>query len=65
MLHKYLRNICLKEGQIIGLPGAPTCLGPALDVGIATSEISVYFNETTQSYIPEGYHLHTPYPEIS
>jgi hypothetical protein len=23
-----------------------------------TSETSVYFNETTRRYIPEGYHLH-------
>jgi hypothetical protein len=26
---------------------------------IRTSETSVYFNETTRRYIPEGCHLHT------
>jgi hypothetical protein len=25
--------------------------------GVLTSETSVYFNETTRRYIPEGYHL--------
>jgi hypothetical protein len=26
---------------------------------VHTSEMSVYFNETTWHYIPEGYHIHT------
>jgi hypothetical protein len=26
---------------------------------VCTSETSVYFKETKQLYIPEGYHLHT------
>jgi hypothetical protein len=26
---------------------------------VYTSETSAYFNETTQHYIPEGFHLHT------
>jgi hypothetical protein len=30
MLNKYLKNVGLKRRQIISLPGAPTCLGPAL-----------------------------------
>jgi hypothetical protein len=28
---------------------------------VRTTETSVYFNETTQCYIPEGYHLHVVY----
>jgi hypothetical protein len=30
MLSKYLKNIGLKGRRIISLPGAPTCLDPAL-----------------------------------
>jgi hypothetical protein len=30
MLDKYLKNIGLMGHQIIGLPGVPRCLGPAL-----------------------------------
>jgi hypothetical protein len=30
MLNRYLKNIGLKGREIISLPGAPTCLGPAL-----------------------------------
>jgi hypothetical protein len=30
MLSKSVKNIGLKEGQIISLPGAPKYLGPAL-----------------------------------
>jgi hypothetical protein len=26
---------------------------------VRTSEMSVYFHETTRRYIPEGFHLHT------
>jgi hypothetical protein len=29
------------------------------DVDVRISETSVYFNDTTQRYIPEGYYLHT------
>jgi hypothetical protein len=29
------------------------------DGGVHTSEMSVYYNETTQCNIPEGYHFHT------
>jgi len=30
---------------------------------VHTSEMSVYSNETTQRYIPEGFHLHTCHHE--
>jgi hypothetical protein len=30
MLNEYLENISLKMREIISLPGAPTCLSPAL-----------------------------------
>jgi hypothetical protein len=30
----------------------------AMMEAVQTSETSVYFNKTTQRYIPEGYHLH-------
>jgi hypothetical protein len=31
LIRKSLQNIGLKERQIIGVPVAPTCLGPVLD----------------------------------
>jgi len=36
---KIWKNIGLKGRQIISLPGAPTCLGPALLVGLYAHSI--------------------------
>jgi hypothetical protein len=49
---KYLKNVGLKGHQIISLPGAPTCLGPALLVVLVLFIIITikYLNSITSFY---------------
>jgi len=48
---KSLRNIGFSELQIINLPGAPTCFGPALLMSSSSSSrpFYLYFNKTPET----------------